>query len=186
MKRIPTLLGLTATALLGFGALAAAQIVRLDLRKMIASTDNAVYGTITGREVIRIDHPVDGPGLFYTTLTVEGTSLLDDKPVTVDVTFPGGFITDTEGVWNSEAPSADDIKTGNKVVVFYKWVENMGGDLAANALYGSHGGLFRTQQTRKGVVVQGRGEGYAIDQNVELSKLSANAKQIRESLPKNK
>ena len=38
---------------------------------------------------------------------------------------------------NSEAPSADDVRIGNRVVAFYKWIDNMGGDLAGNALYAS-------------------------------------------------
>ena len=48
----------------------------------------------------------------------------------------------------------------------------MGGGFASNALYASHGGLFRTFQTRKGdVVVQGRGTGYAVSKNIRLTDL---------------
>ena len=38
-----------------------------------------------------------------------------------DVTFQGGFIDEEHGVYNSEAPVADDVKIGNRVVAFYKW-----------------------------------------------------------------
>ncbi len=172
MKLSPIALSLSLAALVAAGSLASAQIERLDLPQMVAKTDNSLIGTIVGKEVIRIDHPIDGPELYYTTLTIQGTSLKDGKELTVDVTFPGGFIDEKQGVFNSEAPSADDIKSGNRVVAFYKWVENMGGDLAANALYASHGGLYRTFETRsQGVVVQGRGEGYAIPSNVTLTQL---------------
>ncbi len=168
-----------SVAVLAFaGGEVTAQIERLDLARMLAKSDNSLIGTIVGKDVIRIDHPVDGPELYFTTLTVQGTSLKDGKALTVDITFPGGFIDNENGVYNSEAPSADDIKTGNRVVVFYKWSENMGGDLAANALYASHGGIYRTFDNRKDVVVQGRGEGYATSANVSLTQLKQDVQRL--------
>ena len=178
MKLSPSALSLSVAALVAAGSLASAQIERLDLAQMVAKTDNSLLGTIVGKEVIRIDHPIDGPELYYTTLTIEGTSLKDGKAMTVDVTFPGGFIDETHGVYNSEAPSADDIKTGNRIVAFYKWSDNMGGDLAANALYASHGGLYRTFDTRRDVIVQGRGEGYAISNNLSLTQLRQDVQRL--------
>ena len=105
MKLSPSALSLSVAALVAAGSLAGAQIERLDLTQMVAKTDNSLVGTIVGKEVIRIDHPVDGPELYYTTLTIQGTSLKDGKALTVDVTFPGGFIDAEHGVYNSEAPS---------------------------------------------------------------------------------
>jgi hypothetical protein len=140
---------------------------------MVEKADNAVFGTIVNKQVIRINHPVDGPELYFTTLTIEGQSLRDDKALTVDVTFAGGFIDEEHGVNNSEAPSADDTRIGNSVVAFYKWSDNLGGQLAGNGLYASHGGLYRTFESRGRTVVQGRGEGYAIEQNVEHSALKS-------------
>lgn len=162
----------SAAALIAASALGTAQIERLDLDQMVHKADNAVYGTITSKEVIRVDHPVDGPELYYTTLTIDGRSLKDGQASAISVTFPGGFVDATHGVYNSEAPSADDIKTGNRVVAFYKWSDNMGGNVAGNALYASHGGLYRTFDARKGPIVQGRGEGYAISTNVALDELN--------------
>ncbi len=178
MKLSPPALSMSVAALLAAGSLASAQIERLDLGQMVSKTDNSLVGTIVGKEVIRIDHPVDGPELYFTTLTVQGTSLKDGKELTVDVTFPGGFIDAEHGVYNSEAPSADDIQTGNRVVAFYKWSENMGGDLSANALYASHGGIYRTFDNRKDIVVQGRGEGYAISANVSLTQLKQDVQRL--------
>ena len=172
MRPSPLALPLTAAAVLVAAALGTAQIERLDLNQMVSKADNAVFGTITNKEVIRIDHPKDGPELYFTTLTVEGHSLRNNEPLTVDVTFAGGFIDNEHGVHNSEAPSADDVRVGNRVVAFYKWVDNMGGDLAGNALYAAHGGLFRTFEGRRGTIVQGRGEGYAVSTNVELAALN--------------
>lgn len=172
-----SLLNLTVAALLAAGSLATAQIERLDLPTMVAKTDDSVVGTIVSKEVIRIDHPVDGPELYYTTLKIEGQSLQDGKTFEIDVTFPGGFIDAKNGVYNSEAPSADETKVGNKVVAFYKRA-NMGGDLVANALYASHGGLYRTFQHRGETLVQGRGEGYAITNNVALHTLERDVAQM--------
>jgi hypothetical protein len=182
MKNIRIAKAALAAAIVGAGAiLGTAQIERLNLEQMVAKTDDAVIGEITKTEVIRIDHPVDGPELYYTHLTVKGRSLESGQSKTVVVTFPGGFIDDEHGVWNSEAPSADDIKVGNQVISFFKWSENMGGDLAANALYASHGGLFRTAESRNGTVVLGRGDGYAIAHNIKLNQLDSQITEIAEA-----
>jgi hypothetical protein len=182
--RIPTLaLPLTAAALLVAATLGTAQIERLDLTQMVSKADNAVFGTIVNKQVIRIDHPVDGPELYFTTLTIEGRSLRNDENLTVDVTFAGGFVDAEHGVNNSEAPSADDVRVGNRVVAFYKWTPNLGGHLAGNGLYAAHGGLFRTAETHGRTVVLGRGEGYAIPTNVEVTKLRSDVVAIVQAPP---
>jgi len=157
--------------LVAFAAFASAAIERLDLPQMVQRADGGIHGRIVAKNVIRIDHEVDGMKLYYTTLTIEGTNLATGATQLVDVTFPGGFVSDSEGVFNSEAPSADDQKVGNEVVAFWKHEENMGGDLAGNALMCSHGGLYRVFDSKKGRIVQGRGDGYAIDRNVALNDL---------------
>ena len=166
-------------ALCATSALAWASIARLDLASMMKLSDNAVIGTITQRETIRIDHPIDGQELYFTRLTIEGRSLKNDANVTTDVWFGGGFVDAKHGVHNSEAPSDDDQKVGNKVVAFYHWEENMGGDHAGNALVAWHGGLFRTFEARNGkTIVQGRGDGYAIPVNLELAELTQQVKAL--------
>ena len=158
-------------ALIFAGLSGQAQIERLSLEQMVQKTDDALFAEITSKEVIRIDHPTDGPELYFTHLTLEGTSLSTGEAQTIVVTFPGGFVNETDGVWNSEAPSADDSKIGNQVVAFYKHIDNAGGDLACNFLYASHGGLFRTVDSPAGTVVMGRGDGYAIQNNTRLNAL---------------
>jgi hypothetical protein len=183
MKRVSLRpLVLTGAAVALAGALGTAQIVRLDLRQMIARTDNAIVGKITKTEVIRIDHPIDGPELYYTHLTIEGHSLVNGEALTAVVTFPGGWKDANNGVDNSEAPSADEIKKGNEVVAFYKWTENMGGDLAANALFTSHGGIYRVASGSKGKIVLGKGDGYAVSGNVALTSLGVDIARIHEDL----
>jgi hypothetical protein len=169
---------LPALALAAAGTVGLAQIERLTLDQMVQKTDNAVAGKIVKSKVFRVDHPIDGPELYYTTLTIRGRSLVNNKPLEVDVTFPGGFISETEGVWNSEAPTADEIKIGNEVVAFYGWTNNMGGDVAANVLWASHGGIYRIAKSRKGEVVLGKGLGYAISSNVEMKKLDSEITQL--------
>jgi hypothetical protein len=172
MKLSPLALVLSGLAMVAAGAAATAQIERLDLAQMVANTDNVVFGTIMNREVYRITSPDDGPVLYFTNIQVDGVSLKDGQPRTADLWFGGGFINETEGVYNSEAPSTDDQKLGNKVVAFYRWENNMGGGLSGNGLYAWHGGLYRTFENRKGeTIVQGRGEGYAIPSNITLSDL---------------
>jgi len=172
-------LGLGALARVALQSAGTAQIERLSLRQMVNRTDNCVMGIIRGREVIRIDHPVDGPELYYTFLTIEGRSLINDAPLTVEVAYAGGFIDDEQGVYNSEAPSEDDTRVGKRVVAFYKWSDNMGGDVAANALYTMHGGLYRTYDFKGKTIIQGRGQGYAIESNIERAQLTTRMTEIR-------
>ncbi len=172
MKRFtPKSLLLAAALVAGIGTYGEAQILKVDLGQMVANTDGAVFGTIVDKETIRIDHPVDGPELYYTTLTIKGTDLASNKPTVVSVSFPGGFIDAENGVYNSEAPAKDVIAVGKKVVAFHLWSDNMGGDFASSALYGSHGGVYSTFENKGEVIVQGRGAGYAITTNTHLSRL---------------
>jgi len=166
-----SILGLTAS-------LGLAQIKRYTLDTMVAEMDNAVYGEIVNRQVFRVDHPIDGPELFYTKLTIEGRSLAENSPMTVDVLYHGGFVSEEEGVYNSEAPAEDDVMLGNQVVVFYSWSDNMGGEVAGNAMMAAHGGLYRTLQGPGSATVLGRGDGYAIRRNVRLADLDADVTRI--------
>lgn len=177
-------LSMAALALVAAGALGVAQIERLDLDQMVAKTDNSIVGQITAKKVFRIDHPVDGPELYYTTLTVRGRSLVDGKLITVPVTYPGGFINPEEGVYNSEAPSDAETRIGNEVVLFYKWTDNMGGDVAGNALYASHGGIYRVAKSGSEYVTLGKGEGYAISKNWKLKALDAEITRLDDQLKK--
>jgi hypothetical protein len=145
----------------------------VNLTEIVAKTDDAILGTIVKKHVVRIDHPVDGPEIYFTTLSIEGVSLETAKPTTVDVSFMGGFIDAENGSFNSEAPSADDTKLGNKVVCFYRYNENMGGDFSGNEIFAWHGGIYRTFERAGKVFVQGRGEGYAIPSNITLADLKA-------------
>jgi len=170
MKRL-TLPLLGALAIVAVGAMSQAQIERLSLDSMVQKTDDTLFAEIINKEVIRIDDAKDGPQLYYTHLTLQGESLETGELANVIVTFPGGFVSEEDGVWNSEAPSDDDIKIGNHIVAFYKHLDNAGGGLECNFLYASHGGLFRTVDGPAGTVVMGRGEGYAIDKNISLEDL---------------
>ena len=166
-------LGLATLSVAVAGTIGLAQIKALTLNEMVDVADGAIHGQIVGSDVFRIDDPVDGPELFYTTIRIEGRSLMSGDLTTVDVTYHGGFVSDTEGVYNSEAPSKDDTESGSPVVVFYKWQDNMGGGVSANALVASHGGLFRTIGSGSVETVLGRGEGYAVNNNIRLTDLES-------------
>lgn len=178
---------LAALAAVAVGALAGAalaQIVRLDLPQMVAATDDAVLGTIRASKVFRTDGNGQGQvrELYFTTLTIEGRSLSSDQPLIVDVTFPGGILSPKEGSYNSEAPAAADVQVGNRVVAFFKHVDDLGNGLSTNALYASHGGLYRVFSARGEDVVQGRGDGYAISRNWRLSELDQEITRLAEQL----
>lgn len=175
MKPAHKILACAALILLGLAPALTAQILRLTLEQMVDRTDGAVHGTITKSLVTHLPETKDGPDMFFTTLTIEGENLISGLPQTVEVSFPGGFVDDHTGVWNSEAPSADDQRIGNKIVAFWKVCDDLGGGFQSNALYTSHGGLFRTFEDKRGrTVVLGRGKGYAVDLNQRLVKLRKN------------
>ncbi len=154
-----------------FAAAAMAQIKSFTLEEMVQTADHAVNGQIIASRVFRVDSPRDGEGLYYTTLTLQGRTLDSAQPITVDVTYRGGFVSETEGVFNSEAPSANDTKVGKHVVAFYRWSDDMGGGVATNALVAAHGGLYRVVEGARGAAVLGRGEGYAIRTNLRIAQL---------------
>ena len=177
----PRMVSVVASALtlvLGPG-LCWASIENLTLPQMVQRIDNAIYGEILSKRVETVALP-DGSGeMFFTTLTIKGTSLLNNAASTIEISYPGGFLDEEHGVYNSEEPSADDVRIGNRVVAFYKWSPDMGGGFASNALYASHGGLFRTFVSRKGqTIVQGRGPGYAVATNQLLSGLEKQAQEL--------
>jgi hypothetical protein len=170
-----------ASSLLLFTAQGSAQIERLSLEQMVGQVDDCVHGTIVDREVFRVDHPVDGPELYFTTVHIQGHSVLSGQEQLVQVTFHGGFVDEENGVYNSEAPSADETRIGRKIVAFHKWTENMGGDVAANVLYAAHGGLYTTFGDAQNPVIQGRGEGYAVTSNVVFDQFQTRVREIREA-----
>ena len=49
----------------------------------------------------------------------------------------------------------------------------MGGDLSANGMIALHGGLYQVAEGRKGDVVLGQGDGYAISSNITLDDLDS-------------
>jgi hypothetical protein len=180
MRTLP----LAALLLGAFGASAPAQIKSFTLAEMVTTADQAIYGQIIDSRVERIDSPVDGPELYYTTVTIQGRLLGDGQAATVDVTFRGGFVSPTEGVFNSEAPAAEDVQVGKRVVAFYRWANDMGGGKAANALVAAHGGVYRTVQTSSGPAVLGRGAGYAVTSNRTLEQLETSVRLLSASRPK--
>jgi hypothetical protein len=164
------------------GALAAAafaQIKSFTLDEMVKTADQAIQGEIIASRSFRVEGAKEGHEFYYTTLTIAGRTLKDAKPTTVDVTFRGGFISDTEGVYDSEAPSANDVKVGKRVVAFYRWVDDLGGGVAANALVASHGGLYRVVDGVRGSAVLGRGPGYAIKNNVRVDQLESAVRRLK-------
>lgn len=174
---------LTLVALTSIAASSAwAQIRALTLPEMIERSDHAVDGEIVASRVARIRVAGEEEFFYYTTLTIEGQWLGEGTDVTVDVSFPGGFVSEEEGVWNSESPTSDEVAVGNRIVAFYTWHAGIGGVHEANWLHANHGGLYRTVDGPKGAVVLGRGEGYAVSRNRTLSDLGAAVARIREEI----
>lgn len=176
---------LTAAALVAASLVGKAQIARLSLEDMTTLTDNGIVGTIVGQRVIDLSNDYEGQ-LIYTVLTIEGESLVDGRKTTVDVVKRGGWLDRKEGigVWDSEAPSDEETEIGKRIVAYYHWVDNIGSGVGANRLFASHGSLFRTVEGPNGLVVMGRGDGYAIANNMKLESLRQATRAILEDTAK--
>src|SRR5262245_17718666 len=170
----------TALLLGALGAVSPAQIKRFTLEEMVQTADQAVQGQIIASRVTRVGNARDGESFYYTTITIQGRNLATAVPLTVDVTFRGGVVSETEGVFNSEAPAAGETKLGKKVVAFYRWAEDMGGGMPANALVAAHGGLYRVVEGQRGAAVLGRGDGYAIQNNLRLAELETAVRLLKQ------
>ncbi|MDG1405300.1 MAG: hypothetical protein P8L98_07075 [Planctomycetota bacterium] len=143
-------------------------IEELDLQKMISKTDVAVQGTITDVRTVKYT-PENDDRLIYTILTIEGTSLYDNSPITVDTAFLGGTF-EGESMMVTSMPAPSEYRLGNDVVVFSGTVQGWGPDID-RCVYASMGGIFRTIDSRKGAVVLGKGKGFAIEGNQLVSTL---------------
>jgi len=181
---LPLKNGLLALCLAFLALPAPGQIRRLSLETMVAEADEAVHGTIVASRSFRLDDPLDGPELYYTTITVQGRTLSSSTPLTVDVTFRGGFVSPTEGVYNSEAPAADDVRVGREVVAFYAWIDDFGGGLATNALVAAHGGIYRAASGPRGTTILGRGDGYAVRANLRVTELEGALRRLYATKPR--
>lgn len=165
-------LGLPALLLSALGFAGWAQIQTLSLPEIVDRTEGAVYGEIISKRAFKVFGP-EGRDYYFTTLTIEGSSTSDGTPITVDVTYHGGFVTETDGVHNSEAPTADDVRVGNRILAFYSWADDMGGGHSANVLHNAHGGLYRTVDGPRGTTVLGRGTGYPIARNTSMTSMQS-------------
>ena len=160
-------LATATTATIGHAA-----IVRLNLTEMVSRVDNAVRGQIIAKKAFRVSHPVDGNS-HYTVLTIQGKSLIDGRDITVDVTYLGGVVSDTEATYNSEAPREQMTTQGRQVVVFYKHADDLGYGVSGNGIYAAHGGIYSVAKKGSKEVVLGRGTGYAVNANEDMPALNA-------------
>lgn len=157
----------------GVASLAMVQVGRacieeLTLAQMVAKTDAAVRGTITDVRTVRYTPPGDDR-LIFTILTVEGTDLYTGQARTMEAAFLGGtYQGDSMMVTSMPAPS--EYRVGNSVLVFSGPVEGWGPDIE-RCVYAAMGGIFREVASKNGPVLLGKGEGFAIDQNVRLADL---------------
>ena len=180
MKRTLQMLGATLACAVA-ATFVQGSIRTLTLDQMMANVDNAVVGQIVDRHVFRADHPVDGT-MYFTTITVDGTSLIDGQPLRVPVTYLGGWIDENEGTSTSVTPDPNTVALGKRVVAFYAQTDNMGYGVAANQLVASHGGVFQVVQRRAKLLTLGKGQGFAIDKNIEVGVLRSRTQKIASDL----
>ena len=144
---------------------------------MVAKTDAAVRGTITDVRTVRFTPPGDDR-LIFTILTIQGTDLYTGQARTMDAAFLGGaYQGDNMMVTSMPAPS--EYRLGNQVVVFSGPVQGWGPEID-RCVYASMGGIFREVASKQGPVLLGKGEGFALNQNIRLADLQvAITKEVR-------
>ena len=138
---------------------------------LLSRSDGGVVGVVVHRKVRAFEAPGGGE-LFFTTARVRGTDLATGAEETVDVTFPGGFISESRGAYSSTAPPANATRVGRRVLMFHRRVEDIAEGLSGEVLVDGGRGLFSWFESRRGeTIVQGRGPGSAIARNVRLADL---------------
>ena len=140
------------------------------LAGLAGRSEGVIVGEVMARSVRAFPAP-DGGELFFTTLRVSGTDLATSSPVTIEVIFAGGFISETRGSHSSTAPPADRTRVGRRVVAFHRHVSDIAEGFAGEVLVDGGAGLFPWFESRKGgAIVQGR-RGAALPHNVRLADL---------------
>lgn len=161
---------LAAASVLLLVQVGSACIEELNLSTMVTKTDSAVHGTITEVRTVRFV-PEGDDRLIFTILTIEGEDLYTGQPVTTEAAFLGGTF-EGDSMMIPSMPAPADYRLGNDVVVFRGLVEGWGPEID-HCVYAAMGGIFRTVDTRKGTVVLGKGEGFAVANNIRISSLKA-------------
>lgn len=166
--------GLLAAGLLLGGA--AASIERLDLRRMLEKSDGAVVGRIAESWTTWNESPGTAARVF-THLRIVGEDLATGERSERTVSYFGGQY---RGVnqWHADMPTEADVRVGNRVVAFHKWLPTMGG-VGMDGLYAAFGGLYRVEKGPRGEVVIGRGEGFAVEKNTALAELRTEVQRLR-------
>lgn len=179
MKHKLTPLILAAGLLFAGGHQGHAAIKSVSFEEMCLYADQCVAGTIVNKVVREIDTGEHGIKI-HTWMTIEGENLESGRKVSIDVMHRGGILDAERGIgqFSSEAPSAQDTELGSRVVVFTKFADDIGGGVSSNLLAASHGGLFRTLDGPSGLVVLGRGDGYAIPHNTKIGNVREGLRNI--------
>lgn len=164
----------------------------MTLRELVGVSHGVFVGTVAGREVTSID-PGDGAPLFITTLEVRGRAVAladgtglapgagtdDDELRTLHVRFPGGFVDQETGTFNSTAPPRHATRDGRGVIVFFEEHENGLGAGPGRVLVGGSAGLYTTFRARDGrVIVQGRSSSVALPHNRTLPDLESELRNL--------
>lgn len=141
---------------------------------LMSEADGVVLGRITSSHLFRIE---SGQGLesYFTTIRLQGHSLSCSsrgQRCSLDISFQTGSIRDDQGRHHPEAPEPGEVKLGKRVLVFHRWMEDLGGGMRGNGLVGMRSGLYamRTELGREWVV--GRGSGFGIAGDLPLSELT--------------
>jgi hypothetical protein len=168
MRTTRWLLGAAAALLMV--QVGSACIEELDLGKMVSKTDYAVQGSITDVHSVQFTPAGEEDPIIYTIVTVEGKDLYTGQQVTHEAAFVGGTY-EGRSMTVTSMPAPSEYRLGNDVVLFSGPVEGWGPEIS-HCVYASMGGIFRTVDTKKGEVVLGKGEGFAVESNVLVSDLN--------------
>ena len=155
-------------------------IEALTLPEMVQKTDTAVLGTITDVHTVRFV-PLGENRMIYTVVTIEGEDLYTGEKRTMEAAFLGG-VHQGDAMLVTSMPAPSEYRLGNEVLIFSGPVEGWGPDIE-RCIYSAMGGIFRTVDTHKGLVILGKGEGTAVARNQRLTDLRTGIASALESRP---
>ena len=159
LRRLGALAALALLAGVGDAAVKAFTLAEI----MTVSADT-LDAQIVAKETFRVDDP-DYEDMVFTRITVTGESMRTGEPVTTELVYVGSH-DPADGYGSSEMPLFQDVRIGNRVVLFYGEDEtNLSGPRQVWGL----NCVFRVESVVGQPVVMGKGEGFAFPENVTLA-----------------
>ncbi len=154
----------------GFGSLA----------DLLHHADGALVGRILASNLFRMERDA-AQEVYFTTLSLRGLPLGRGRRASqarLEISFRTGSIQAHRGLHDRQAPTPSECRVGQRVLVFHRWMRNLGQGLRGHGLVGMRSGLYGIERRGGTDWVQGRGTGFGIAADLPLAELESRAERL--------